>query len=228
MKNSIAFLFLCLFSNYVIADNYSEKLLDAARRKSEDGIYFWVACGAYVNYKDWGGMTALMELAKGTILPEEREKVERAVRYLINKGANPYLLNRFDWESVFDIAKLNYNDFISYTILDQLKQNLLKAASELNFLDLISIVDNQDADVNCRDKYGNTPLIVAINSAGSEKMLQNKLLSIVNFLIEREANPNLINWQADMNAFDCAEYFGQKTVIKILERNGLHEIVIIS
>lgn len=229
MKSAITL--FCLnffFVSYTTCSNYNEKLLVAARRKSEKGIMRCILLDACVNYQDSSGNTALMELAKGQILPEEIEKVERAVRNLIDEGANPYLLNYINKQSVFDIAKFYDNDFICEAIVYQLNLRVLYAASKLNLGSLLYRVDTQQGEVNCRDEIGNTPLIYAIVAAEDEECFKSQLLAIVNFLIERGANPYLINYETQMNAFDYAEHFGQQEVIKMLEKNGLHEIIVVA
>lgn len=167
-----------------IASDKDKLLIFAIKLKDKDNTLKALDEGADINAKDHNGKSALILAIENSSITMAQELLERGAdigdRDQVIKAFEKGMGNIEDKDSLRDIIE---KTIIQESDKESLDQALL-LATKLQMNDYSKDLLERGADVNARDKDGNTPIILAS---------ENFMPEVVKSLIEKDADINAMN-----------------------------------
>jgi hypothetical protein len=114
----------------------------------------------------------------------------------------------------FELARLLHRHGSSLDPPGTLRQTPLSSASMSGDLEMVQVLLDNDADVNSRNEYGSSSLIVASDYVGPQT------LHIVRLLLHNGANPNVWTSIWGTTPLHAASYRGNLEVVRLLLEYG--------
>ena len=140
-----------------------------------------------------------------------------AVRLLLDKGAKPDNLNQLGQCPLHTAAEMGHKEVVKLLIdaganvnmVDENNHTALHDAAMMGHQDIVQILLDRGADPNITNKYGETPLSMALLHYATMMGYQD----IIHFLLDRRADPNITNENGETplsmatgNEHECIEH----------------------
>lgn len=172
----VLILLQCSFSQEVL----TEALISAGLSGSEDLLSILLEKGANINGQSSAKITCLMNACYNGHTP--------TVKFLLERGADPTLLDGDDYDALYRAANYNYFEIVEMLLATGKIKNIRSALSKAilsSKLEMVKLLVNTGMNLNSRDRNGFTPLINAIYHCQPQ---------IVELLLERGVDSQKPTW----------------------------------